>query len=80
MAESSENPLPLSKPSSDGCKAHEWDSQDVRSPPKRSRLDEAGHGSPGGGEPRQCEVEVVETDEFEFLDGMTRLATLEAGI
>ncbi|CAI8035452.1 Exonuclease V [Geodia barretti] len=72
MAES-ENPLslPLLPSASDGCNAHKSEDQDVRSPPKKSKTDEAEHGS-------SPEVEVVKTDEFEFLDGMTRLATLES--
>ena len=71
MAES-ENPLSLPLLPSDGCNAHKSEDQDVRSPPKKSKTDEAEHGS-------SPEVEVVKTDEFEFLDGMTRLATLESG-
>ena len=56
---------------------------------KKTKLQEDAGETPastdggGGGDLEQLEdetVEVVESDEFDFLDGVTRLATLEAGI
>ena len=55
----------------------------LRSPLKRSKPEKDGEleqSSVAAAVSADCEVEVVETEEFAFLDGMTRLATLEAGI
>ena len=75
MAEHQGNENPLPSPPPFCSDDHE---SDVLSPSKRSKLDEAEHD--GAGSSPDCEVEIVKKDEFDFLDGMTRLATLESGI
>ena len=77
MAESTcnENPLP---PLGDGGKASD-DLAVVESPVKRTKLSDAEQDSAASASSGGCDVEVVKRDEFEFLDGVTRLATLEAG-
>lgn len=76
MADDSENPLPLASAAEEG---------DIGKSPetKKTKINSLHDGEPenGGSSDRQSVgVEQVQQDEFEFLDGATRLAVLQAGM
>lgn len=80
MADDSENPLPLASAAEEGGIGKSPET-------KKIKINSLHDGEPenGGSSDRQSvevgvEVEQVHLDEFEFLDGATRLAVLQAGM
>ena len=77
MADDSENPLPP-------VSAAKTEDGIAKSPDtKKRKIDSLRDGEPeddGISDQHPVEVEQVRQDEFEFLDGATRLAVLQAGM